>query len=270
MLSETRADTWREVDDWISDLGWSSSGDLGRAPIVYRGVPAPHHGLETSLSRRGIEFESRERQLVRSFRRHAYIRGRADWSDWEWLAMARHYGLPTRLLDWTFSPLIALHFATLGHPEEPGRAWSIDYDAAHEFLPPVLEAARRAEGARLLSTDMLARYTPTIEDFDRSAHGDLFCAFFEPPVIAERIATQSSVFSAMSSPGADFGDWLAAHPTCGRVLILLPEAKAQTRRRLDQFGINERILFPGLGGLAGWLTRYYGGGERHRGHDMDD
>ena len=268
MLTETRAASWREVDGWIADLTWSTSGDLGRAPLVYRGVPDPEHGLESSLSRRGPAFASRERQLLRSFRRHAYVRGRADWSDWEWLAMARHYGLPTRLLDWTFSPLIALHFATLGSPERPGRVWCVDYDSAHEFLPDVLQRARRAEGARLLSTDMLARHIPTIDDFDRSAEGEPFCAFFEPPVIADRIANQSAVFSAMSSPSADFGSWLESHPQCGRVLIVDPDAKLEARRRLDQFGVNERILFPGLGGLAGWLTRYYGGGERPQ--TMDD
>jgi hypothetical protein len=52
-------------------------------------------------------------------------------------------------------------------------------------------------------------------------------------------------------------EWLAAHPDAYRAWRLDPELKTEVRRRLDQAQITERLIMPGLDGLAAWLRRYY-------------
>ena len=47
-------------------------------------------------------------------------------SDFEWLFMMQHDGVPTRLLDWTESPLVALYFAVNSHEKKPGTVWVLD------------------------------------------------------------------------------------------------------------------------------------------------
>jgi hypothetical protein len=52
-------------------------------------------------------------------------------------------------------------------------------------------------------------------------------------------------------------DWLDDHPVVWRAWEIPPDLKADVRERLDQANINERVLLPGLDGLAAWLRRYY-------------
>ena len=256
-IDEVKASSWRDVEDWISDVAWARAVDQPRATAVYRGVASPRFALETSLGRRGGSYASREKHLFRNFRKYAYRHGRPDWSEWNWLALAQHYGLPTRLLDWSFSPLIALHFATDRYPDLPGMVWAVDYSRVHEQVPDALRPYRE-EGALVFTTDMLAAGAPTIADFDRLAGEGQFAVFFEPPSIEDRIANQSAVLSVMSGPPTvNIADWFGQHPGVARRLSLPPGLKKEVRERLDQNGITERMLFPGLSGLAAWLARYY-------------
>lgn len=71
-----------------------------------------------------------EHDLVRRFMRRAKTRytgplpAEEAWPDW--LFLMQHYGLPTRLLDWTRSPFIAAVFAVENHPDKPGAIWALN------------------------------------------------------------------------------------------------------------------------------------------------
>ncbi len=143
--------------------------------------------------------------------------------------------------------------------------WAVDCAAAHEQLPAALRSALDAEGATVFTTELLAEQAPAIGDLDRLGRGaDPFALFFEPPSLDDRIVNQSAVLSAMSDPRASMEHWLDAHPAACVCMLITPEAKADIRERLDQGNVTERVLMPGLDGLAAWLRRYYAPGRSGR------
>jgi hypothetical protein len=200
--------------------------------------------------------ERLELHLLRNFRKYAYQEAATD-SIWHWLALGQHRGLPTRLLDWTYSPLVALHFATanLSQMDQDGVVWAINFVEANRLMPGRLRRIMSAEGSDTATVEMLSTFR-SVDQFDRLSRKP-FVVFLEPPSLDRRIVNQLALFSLMSSANATLDDWLARHPALGRRVIIPAKLKWEVRDKLDQANINERVLFPGLDGLSRWLTRYY-------------
>lgn len=258
-VEEVRVESWNALNDQLYDDAWREPLGRFRSRFVFRGLCDASHDLTTSLLRACGTDEAAhlETPLLRTFRRYAAHRSAlAQDSLWNWLALAQHHHLPTRLLDWTYSPFVALHFATASDGDRDAVIWCLDHAAINAFLPPSLLEALEQERANVFTAEMLDAAARTLADFDALAP-DPFVAFLEPPSLDERIVNQFALFSLMSSPVARLDAWLYDHPTLCRRVILPAALKAEVRDKLDQANVTERVLFPGLDGLSAWLKRYY-------------
>lgn len=264
-MEERRVGSWTELIDALYDGSWDNSHARFRSPYCFRGLPDWRYHRRTSLCRLGGNFAPLEDDLVRNFRKYAHQSQSPGNSWWNWLAMAAHHGLPTRLLDWSFSPFVALHFATekydLFHLD--GVVWMVNFIELRQFLPRALNELLEQEGASVFTASVLDRYARSIDEFDhRTAESGETCViFFEPPSLDERIVNQSALFSMMSSPVVQLEDWLREHerenPKLCTKIIVPASLKWEVRDKLDMANITERVIYPGLDGLSAWLKRYY-------------
>jgi len=256
----TRPKTWSEVLEALYADSWNPALQRFRSPFAFRGLSRLHHSLSSSLVRLAsgrMNVRRLEMALLRNFSKYAHSESERADSVWDWLALGQHRGLPTRLLDWTYSPLVALHFAS----ETPvdfnvdGAVWCVNFVEANKRLPSRLQRIMTKEGSETVTVDMLSAFS-TLDDFDVLSRRP-FLVFMEPPAIDRRILNQFALFSLMSSPTTTMDDWLRQHPSLCRRVVIPAELKWEIRDKLDQANVNERILFPGLDGLSRWLTRYY-------------
>jgi hypothetical protein len=148
---------------------------------------------------------------------------------WLLLALAQHHGLPTRLLDWTHNPMVALYFAVKS--DEP-------VDGAVYGLEP---------GVILDIQDKNPR-PPHPLDIDQNWQ-------FVAPRISPRIVAQDSVFTVHADPTEIF-----EAATLTRVIIPA-EAKKRLRIILTRYGMSAKVLFPGLDGVARTISFLKFGGS---------
>ena len=239
---------------------------------VYRGASDACRPLLTSLDRLGgvnppHTKRDLEAHILRNFIRYSRPHlPTAPVNEWEILVAAQHHGVPTRLLDWTYSPLVAAHFATTDvHVGRDRAVWRLDWQQVHRaFKLPTL-ALLIEDLARTFGSEGRP-FTPwTLFDAtrsgDASSRAELrdFACMIEPPSLDARIIAQGAVFTVCTDTSQAFDAFLEAHalaPALTKFVIRDAEA-ARFRDQLDLVGIDERRVYPDLDGVADGLRRYY-------------
>ena len=247
----------------LTEQNYNRLIDRNRSSYLYRGMPDASFRLVTSL-RLNCKQQSRniEPSILRNFTKYAAIADPiVESSVWRQMILGQHHGLPTRLLDWSYSPLIALNFAVTEREltrmdQHDCAVWRMDMAELHAMLPKKYQSIRRANKSTAFTVDMLKEVAPTLAQYDGDM-GDHSMVVIEPPSIDPRIVNQYSFFSVIPSEIQDIEAYLEENTEHTVKYILCKELRWRLRDMLDQLNINERIVYPGLDGLSAWLARYY-------------
>ena len=186
---------------------------------IYRGITNKDYELIPKIGRVPLSpRQSRKLEEGRIFRRFKeralpYLQFMPR-DDWDWLAVAQHHSLPTRLLDWTRNSLAALYFA-------------VEHESPCDCAIYVLK------GYKVISTRLHSN------PFKYQEVGK-----FVPDRITPRISAQLGVFTIHPELEKAF---LSENL---EKLIIPNKIRRKLKRILDTYGINRATLFPDLDGLA--------------------
>lgn len=167
-------------------------------------------------------------------------------ADWRRVILARHYGVPTRLLDWTTKPLVALFFAVHGVNR---LCKMLPCDRCGEKKKRQVHDAciylKEYPSNNLFSVYGLAR-EHTDPPLYRKKKRMNDPGFFIPPNIHQRVTVQGSVFSIGSDP---------TKPVVDEPWLIIPaQQRGGIVRELNMLGINYATLYPDLDGIAKWIA----------------
>lgn len=164
-----------------------------------------------------------EAAIFNEFHRHIPAYSSIDISNlWNVMSLAQHHGLPTRLLDWTTNPLVAMYFACEGESDCDSAIWVV-WGFDNDDTPPL---------------------PPNPTDIQQ-----IFCV--TPLVISPRIQAQSAEFTAHPNE-KPLSEFLTSNDQILKIRIP-NEVRGKILMQLEIIGVNRRSLFPDLDGLAQYL-----------------
>jgi len=162
-MKDIRVSSWNDLNERLYEGSWKERIGRFRSSFAFRGQADVGDSLLTGLARLGGPLEL-EAHLLRNFRKYSRREAVPGDSVWNWLAVAQHHGLPTRLLDWTYSPYVAMHFATesIERFDVDGAIWCVDYSRTNAALPDRLKQLLAEEGSDVFTAEMLGKAAATL------------------------------------------------------------------------------------------------------------
>lgn len=195
---------------------------------LFRGQPIDKPLLPKIARYNVPDVERIEREMLEDFqRRSLHLIDYQPGSRWDWLALAQHHGMATRLLDWSENPLIALWFSV------SSMETSSEYSVVWGFNVP---------------TEDIINADENVDPFEEGA-----TKIFKPNHIVKRISAQVAWFTIHKynadrrflpfEKNPDYTDRLFK-------IKILRSCFPECKKRLHNFGINSSMMYPDIDGLA--------------------
>ncbi|UWQ96160.1 FRG domain-containing protein [Rhodobacteraceae bacterium M385] len=216
LLKITRIDNFSDFHDAV--------GGVAAECKIFRGVAdveshklIPGVGRLSTIQRGNTGLRSYERSILKQFKQSAlpFLTTRPQ-TELEWLAIAQHHGLPTRLLDWSYNPMVALFFATF---------------AVSNLMCGVYCYRPR---------DKTIRTSDDIDPFEIK-----HVLKFSPDHYSDRIVSQMGLFTVHPEPREE----LKATDRL-ELLTFAPNVALDLRYALRRYGFSRASMFPGLDGVS--------------------
>jgi hypothetical protein len=244
--NEHKINNWNNFIQIVDDLHLDEQGGLD---WYFRGQSDKEWRLEPSILRYlritkltseralGIEFGA-TRRFISEYHLHAktdYV-DRSKWDILAWWMVMQHHSCPTRVLDWTLSPYIALYFAVEQAPDKDGAVW---------FFP-----------SNHLETHVEKMYGKIDKEMLTEANYVSATYPIMPSIHNERSAAQQSVFTVCTNILGEHSETIASvfnkdqKDAYLHKVIVPAELKNSFLSRLRVMNITPSSLFPGLDGLG--------------------
>ena len=228
-MEENTIESFKDFHQIIHDLG-------PKQARIFRGLSNVDYPLIPSICRLNfspVQLRRIEKNLFKKFKESAvaYIE-KVPSNDWEWLALTQHYGLCTRLMDWTYNPLVALFFA-------------VEKETDTDSCVYITWNYR-------LITNMNTNPFNINEKINNSRYH-----IYRPTYFIQRIIAQSSIFSVHG---------LNKHePNTNNIfkIIIKNNYRKELKNTIIKYGINYRTLYPDLEGLCKDLFWVETNNDRH-------
>lgn len=299
-MNEFRINNFEEYLSVVRDRFGNDERNSKRSRLYFRGQTKralDGYDLKPSIGRykhldakTPAERDRLEQEVLETFSNHllTYV-NHLPRNEWEALAIAQHHGLPTRFMDWTTNPLVALYFATR---ETQRNSDGDSLDSAIYILisePQRFSDLKRQKqnGEAIQQKSNQVKQAITLNDSDGydifgldSEQATIFDEFevlddseqfqtqknedsridnelspfgigenviYDPPHVSPRIRAQDGVLLACHQPMQSLEEKDVLE------MVIDHDAHDDIRRRLDQYGVFDKQLFPDLDGIAKWL-----------------
>lgn len=232
---------------WQEYTSFAYKDKSGGPEFIFRGVSDKNHKLVPSLGRdtednTGGNISTVEYDLINEFKRLSapvLSEENTPKTEFDWLFLSQHYGLPTRLLDWSTNPLVALYFAVEKDDGIDGGVYAVKHAVTDQYNIFDYKTANytKEENKELSSIFAIQPH-----------QGEVI--FVRPKYSDQRYLNQRSVFSCPANP------FKPLELDSIQFLELKGEWKAELRRRLRTMGISTSHIYPGLSGIASEIKSF--------------